>query len=706
MELKKIGSIEIEPRTTFHWDADTATTIEHTPLPDDLALIQASKTYRILKQDREGQENWDSNLRELNDYLATTFDFQITIDYVNETCPDVTGIQQDAIAEKQKLKELLAEKQQLETELPDLEAAADTGRGNDTFQEVVNGKRAAGKQQLENIDDKIDRATQRLHKLRQEAGQWRRNGVMLAYVFTVTTAPEITGRDWKSAAEDHVDRMQQHHRQHIMQTLAGPNSKFKLAIEEINEPRVFNRRQYSTLLNPDAFHGLIEANPDIEETLRQLRRTAVAQFQAFSLQDIELDDSVVERSKATPAQAVNGLLQSLDAEHVATMADTPTDGPLVGTLAGTNQVVGFNPADRFEHIYLAGKTGSGKSYLGRVLLENAASNGAHGLVITPTDKQALGAAFPHAEHDDGHGLAGDFYWPDHEQLLDWPTDVDELLAGLKFVSCHGVSSHRTGELLDEVFTRLYESEYDAGEPLFLFVDEAQTLPSTARDTLKQIVKEKRKHNIHVIIATQDPKAFKRAYSDLRRETTTIFLRGEYFNYSKDFTHILSSKQEVAKLDRRQAILHSMELPKLTVDVRTPISQVEEPSDQQITELDRRYTGEPVEPPKHSRTSNTKTEVERERGVAASDHPEIRMQTVELTEKQEELLAWIREFLDRHEEYEYVSAKNCHDPEDAPCTTRTAKNELESLVEKDVLEKEETKRNYASFMGYRPVNHED
>jgi hypothetical protein len=689
MDLKQIGSIDIQPETKFHWDTDSATTVEHTPLPNNLSLIRVSKSYRLLKQDSETQKNWDSKIRELNDYLETTFDFQITLDYINEASPDVTGIQKQVQKEKQTAEELLAEKQRLENQLPNLSSLVDRDLGSNTFQDSIQGQKARTRQRIDNIDAQLDRCLDRLRKLKQETQEWRRNGVMQAYIFTTSTTPEVTDRDWKDVVEDHIQKIQRYHANQIEQTLAGPNSKFKLVIEEVEEPRVFNRRQYARLLNPDAFHQLIEENPGIENTLRQLRRTCADQFQAYSLQDLEVDDQVVERSKATPAQAVNGLLQSLESENVATVSSAPNSGPYIGTLAGTRQTVGFDPA-RIPHWYFAGKTDAGKSYLSRVILENAASLGYNIIGVTPTDREALGAAFPSPLQDSGkgRGLAADYYWPGNDRLLDWPDSVSQLLNGRHMVSMHGLDESRREELLTELFEAVYQATYGNGNDLFLFVDEAQRLGKDSKQQFKKIVKEKRSHNVHGVVITQNPKEFKRHYSDLRTETTTICLHGEYGNWAKDIEY-LDSHTEIQSLEPAQAIFHYMDMPKFTVDIRTPVSQVQELSESQLTELDSRYQKKDLAVPGPSES------------IVQVDGQQILAN--ELTHKQEELMDWIQGWLGKHSEHDYITASKCHRPEGAPCNARNAKDELEVLAEQGLLETSESVRGGKETTVYRPIS---
>jgi hypothetical protein len=685
MNLHKVGTTCLPPETTFYWEQDSSTTVEATSLGNGTALLRASKSYKLVKQDREGQENWDANLRNLNDYLAEAFPaFQISVNYVNEAVPEATGVPDEVRDAKGRAEELFQQQATLEAEAENHRRSAELGV--EKFEDTLKTRAREKKDEAENIDRKLDRLITYLERKKQEIGEWKRNGVMMAYTFSFSTEPEIVPSDTaEQAAEEHVGNASNYHRRKVKQTLQGTN--WKLVVEDVEKPRMLNRLEHTTLLNPESFGRLTERNPDLEEPLETLRRETLAQYEAFALHDLEIDNTVFERSKATPAQAVNGLLQGLESENVAQTREAPNDGPYIGTLAGTQQVVGFDPAEKFDHVYLAGKTGSGKTYLKRTILENAASLGYNVLSVVPTDKQGIAASFPNPENENGRALNADQYWPENQLLLDWPGDVGDLLHGTNFVTLHGVGEQRRGTLLGELFDAAYNAEYPGDEPLFLFVEEAQNVTGDAKDVLKQIVKQKRKHNIHVVIVTQNPMEFKRNYADIRRNTATICLRGEYSGYADDLDH-LESKREVTSLDKSQAILYSMDLPKLTVDIRTPLSKVEEPSEAEIRELDRRYRRNRVELPQRSMNG--------EEAVTQPGMPE-------LSEEQEVLLDWIHRWLATHPEHEYVTASNCHRPDGAPGSPHTVKDELEAMEERGVLAAESITRNYNEATGYRPVS---
>ncbi|WP_313694157.1 hypothetical protein [Halorarum halobium] len=114
MELVKIGSTEVEPCTEFFWDTDNQATVEVTHLVEDRFLVRASKTYRLVKQDEEGQEMWDRNLGKLNKYLANTFpSFSLSVDYC-----DTTSVQ--VLDEHDEVAELLAEAGRLQRQAQEL----------------------------------------------------------------------------------------------------------------------------------------------------------------------------------------------------------------------------------------------------------------------------------------------------------------------------------------------------------------------------------------------------------------------------------------------------------------------------------------------------------------------------------------------------------------------------------------------------------
>lgn len=173
MEFEEIGCTSVEPPTTFYWSSDSNATVEATELGTDLYLVRASKTFQIKKQDRTRQETWDSNLRNLNEYLADRFNFQITVNYVNEATPETTGVKQEILEKKRESEQLLQQKQRLNAEQEHFSEAAANGTGSDRFQDLVQSKADASQRELENTEKQLDRVIEALEREKKKVNQWR-----------------------------------------------------------------------------------------------------------------------------------------------------------------------------------------------------------------------------------------------------------------------------------------------------------------------------------------------------------------------------------------------------------------------------------------------------------------------------------------------------------------------------------------------------
>ncbi len=444
MNLVFTGSTGLEPVTEFYWDAENQTTVELTELGSDRYMTRASKSYRLVKQDAHGQESWDRNLVDMNEYLAQKFSsFNLSVNYTDTVSTEI-------LQEKQEAGELVKEASQLKERSKELSEKRETlavslENSVDSLEQVMQKRFEETDKELQQVQKRLDQILEILEEKKQAVDQWQENGVSLSYLFTFSTDPEIVPEPRISETiQRHVDEAFDLHRRQVKQVLQGP--KFKLHVEELEEPRVFNRVQHTGLLNPEGFKQLISgADPGIKESLKQLRRENAEQYMAVALDDIEVKESTVERSKATPSRAVNSVLQDLKAERVAYAEDTPEDGPIIGTQIGTNQIIGFDPAE-LPHFYIMGATGSGKSYLSRVLVENVASLGYDVLSISPSDTEEIGLSLPNPENSESTALNVDQYWPGNDKLLEKPESVDELFTGLNALTLTGLTQSEKQEM--------------------------------------------------------------------------------------------------------------------------------------------------------------------------------------------------------------------------------------------------------------------
>ncbi|WP_313695916.1 helicase HerA domain-containing protein [Halorarum halobium] len=404
---------------------------------------------------------------------------------------------------------------------------------------------------------------------------------------------------------------------------------------------------------------------------------------AVALRDVEVGESTVERSKATPARAVSSVLQGLKAETVAYAEEVPNTGPMIGTLTGTNQVVGFDPAE-LPHYYITGETGSGKSYLKRVLLENIASLGYDVLSISPSDTEEVGVSLPNPDHDEGVGLAADQYWIGGDQLLDKPDDIHELFSGVNAATLKDLDDDEKQEFVNKVFTELAKIDR-RDTPLFVFLEEAHNFTKgAAADAIQDLVREARKFGVHVVIVSQSPMDFNRNHKHVRENTVSVFLHGEYFDYASKF---LDDGREIQDLATGEAIIQSRDYPKLRVEVRQAFTLPTAPTQNQIDRLQDRFTAS---------TPDLK-EVDT---VEENSEPETEDQGSDLSSDEQQLLEFIRRYIEENDER--PSKSKCYREDDAPFGSSKTQRVLDQLLETNILQKETVERYGNESQVYSPV----
>jgi hypothetical protein len=669
LNLVFTGSTGLEPVTDFYWETGKQATVELTEIGSNQYLIRASKSYRLVKQDAEGQESWDRNLVDMNEYLAQKFSsFNLSVNYTDTVSTQV-------LDEKEEAGELVKEANHLKHKSRELSEERETlavsvENSVESLEQVMQKRFEETDQELQQVQKRLDHIMQILEEKKQAVNQWQENGVSLSYLFTFSTDPEIIHKDRVTETiERHVDEAFDLHRRQVKQVLQGP--KFKLHVEELDEPRVFNRIQHTGLLNPEGFKQLTDqADHELTQELEELRDKNAEQYMAVALDDITVNDSTIKRSKATPSRAVNSVLQDLEAERVAYAEDTPEDGPIIGTQIGTNQIIGFDPAE-LPHYYIMGATGSGKSYLKRVLVENVASLGYDVLTISPSDTEEIGLSLPNPENSESTALNVDQYWPGNNKLLDKPESVDELFTGLNALTLTGLNQSEKQEYVNKIFSRLAEIDRSS-KPLFVVLEEAHNFnQGEAADSLQKLVREARKFGIHVVIVSQNPTDFSHNHRHVRENTVSLFLRGEYTDYASTF---LDDADAITDLEDGQAIIQSPDYSKLEVQVRNTVTKPTAPTEKELEKIDQRFQKQVPELEDTDLVETTEREDK---------------STKELTEDEEQLVEYIKDYISENDER--PSKSKCYRPSKAPFGSSKTSRVLEQLMEKNVLQVETVER---------------
>lgn len=716
MSLKPLGATAVKPETVFFWDDELQATVEVTVLEPETGgkrfLVRTTKTYRLLKQDPDGRESWHTKLADLNKYLQEAFSsFRISADYTRSVNGSITGITDEAELLGEDAAELVGRREQLVDRLEStrrkLGQLEQSMTGNsEHLQERLAGRDEQLSTELEAVNQEIESLTDQLYRKRTELQEWEDYGAALAYLFTVSTEGSLVGPDEvKHVLEAQENRIKTKFH-HSVGQIFDRNDDFQLSFEEMAEPRVFNRLEHTSLLNPNNLEALQEQHPDYEAALSELSEQSVQQYESYAAYDLETEVGVFEYSNASPAQAVNSVLQQLEVGKVASGANAPNNGPYIGNVAGTQQAVGFDPADPsngMAHLYIAGKTGSGKSFLKRVLLENVASLGYDALSITPSDTESIGVSFANPDHDDGQGITAEQYWVGDNKLLGEPDNIHELFNGINVVTLKDLPDSEKQEFVDRVFSALYEMD-ELEKPLYVFLEEAHNFDSgTAAEAIQDIVRESRKHGIHVVLVSQSPTDFSHNQKHIRENTSTVFMQGEYTSYADKFSFL--DKREITELETGQAIFASRDFPKTYVDVREPLTLAVKPSSQQIEVLDAKYSAElpdleSINNHKHPIDGNIEhadhSESESEDKDKSGEEAQIQRSDYVLSSEEQELFNFIKQYI--KEEDETPTYSKCH--REGPFGTTKTKELLTRLIVENKLDKEDVRRGGQETVAYK------
>lgn len=585
MSLRPVSVVETRPPIHYFWSDQYNATVEVTDL-DQFALVRASKAYRLSNQGVEARENWTRNLSKVNDYLKKRgLRFRISVDYVPEVSPSVS-------VDRQEIEGLANEAVTLESELEDLEE-----RRVNLHKKIQNGlpelrdrmEQALGsvKGQIAQKEDRVEQVMEELEAKRRRQNQWQGNGVMSTFLFEVSTDVDLVSKARVSeAVNQHLEDVAATHGNPVRQALEGSN--FKLDIEEVRQPRVQHQLEHIGLANPRVLDDLLEDAPDeVGEQVRELHGQVAEQYVATALNDLEVDGSTFKRAKSTPARSISSILTDLEEKEMLTDpgVDPPNTGPSIGTVPATGELTGFDPAEHGPHYYIAGSTGTGKTHLKRVFLENAASLGYNVLNIDPSSLQGIGISLPNEELEaaEGQGIDAEHYWTGN-RLRDIPEDFTELFTGVNNLSLKDEpvteKAAVAASILDEIGSRDFSDN-----PLFVVLEEADNLSGTvAIDPLRDLVQEGRKFGVHVVLVSQRPKAFNYTEKDIREETSYILMNRRY--EPQGLGRLFNI--DASNLDRGEAVfVDFLDIPEMVVEIRDSLTRLWSgtPTQDEITEVE-------------------------------------------------------------------------------------------------------------------------
>jgi DNA helicase HerA-like ATPase len=258
------------------------------------------------------------------------------------------------------------------------------------------------------------------------------------------------------------------------------------------------------------------------------------------------------------------------------------------------------------HLYISGTTGSGKSFLARVLVEEAAAQEGLSVVVLDPRNQSVGLLVPEdrpkilqrypefgMRPERARGFAFDYFAPGMPFAPPLPEDLRFLARRRSIVSFKGLDDQRrctqAAKVLDAVFEACNAQESDRPR-LLVVVDEAQLFTRRRLDdsakagaaqverALDRIAREGRKFGLVLALVSQTMKDFSYELASVRQMTTTkVFLRNSdrEIEYASD---IIGDGRLLVQLPTGTAVAHNANWGSVRLRVRPPYSKVFELGD--------------------------------------------------------------------------------------------------------------------------------
>jgi len=346
---------------------------------------------------------------------------------------------------------------------------------------------------------------------------------------------------------------------------------------------------------------------EIESALRSM-------FAVVPAEDIEVKGHRTP-AKRLAAQAFREFLkraEMIDSPHHG--LQVPSDGIFIGLIMnGTSKTDTplFLPLESLTHEYCSGISGSGKSYLSRVIAEGVIAEKRNVVVIDPgnqwaglllpEDRQPVLDRFAEFGMDANSARGFPALYERPSSLADVSQSQLESLQGQTLIySLKGLAKAQACTIASELLSILFHSHArseteqlrtlviveEAHHFTKLRSDDPGTKTAVARieDAIDLIAREGRKYGLNILLISQTIRDFSHSAATIRQNTATkIFMRSSdlELDYASDY---VDDVRQLTKLQPGEAIVCNPKIGSVKVRVRPPFSKVIELSARETAEL--------------------------------------------------------------------------------------------------------------------------
>lgn len=586
-------------------------------------LVKGDKSYYLKSISEEG-ETWARDIGLLHDYLENHFPevhvgFSFFRDVPEELArahlerkraAETPTITVPTVEHLARLQHEIAAKQRERQSAEGL-LGLDSGSSALLQAHVVGQVRTFGAE-IDDLEERLAQGKERLGLFAHLQKEYERKGSAASFVFSISSNVQVaaTPDAFRDAVVSIVKELTDLHRYQVSQKLGG--GRLNIHVAEVEEPvLVWVEQWLGGALSPKRLARL-------DEGFRTLKQVATEHLMVTPDEDICWEGAVREDKKLLAAQCFSTLVRRLDRPTTGEMnlAELPKEAlpAWIGLLMQGEHATsarGHIPLSQVGHAYASGKTGSGKSFLARVLVEEAATHGLNILILdprnqaagllVPEDRESILGLYPQfgMPRESARGFEFAYYAPADPCSEKLPTDLGKLAVGRTIVSFKGMDDRERcalfGEILDAVFDACAVEE-SVGLRLLLFIEEAQRFTKKrvnedakaagerAEIALDRTVREGRKYGCCTFIISQTIRDFAYDSASIRQNTNTKFFlhnSDREVDYAADF---LGDGREIIRLKPGTAIVFNPAWAAVKVKVRPPLSKVWEFSAEDTRQL--------------------------------------------------------------------------------------------------------------------------
>lgn len=625
-EFRAIGALSHRMHLGIWWRQNASIEVVVLQL-GATALLKGHKAYYLRSISEEGQ-TWARDIRHLHDYLEDHFpELNLGFSHYRD-CSRTLAEQQvkrklaaeaprQTVPDPQRLGRLqrLLKQRRREQESCDHLLAEDGAE--DLLSRHLRRQHGSLEREIERLERNVEREGESLALLGHLQREYERHGAAACLTFSISSNLHVvrTPEACRDALDSVVKELGDAHRYQVSQKLGG--GRLNIHVAESTEPVLsWLELWFGGALSPRQMERL-------GSDMALLQHDSQKHQMLIPKADICVEGRVHDDQKRLGARVVSALLDRVDRSDAAD--EHPADWPATSCPLRLGRLVRHGketadpavfPLSRFNHGYISGKTGSGKSYAWRVIVEEAAEHKDLAILVLDPRNQAVGLLASedresiltmYPKHgmsaDQSRGYAFRYHAPAKDYAEPMPSDLAALAAGRAIVSFRGMDDgprcEQFARILDAVFN-VYAHEESDTPRLLVVVEEAHRFTKKQVDreakeageraelAMDRFLREGRKYGLCMLVVSQSHRDFAYGAAGVRQNTTTkLFMHNSdrEVEYAADF---LGDGRQILRLPAASGIVCNPVWGAMTVRFRPPWSKVWEYSDEDT----RRLLGKP------------------------------------------------------------------------------------------------------------------